>query len=420
MSILKTDFEFVVLAILLLLQEKCFYLIPWNVFYSINSNQQQILMVIVTIISFVIICASHQHLYFFNDRFVCLFLSFFLCWYIISFVHSAKINNQSLLNVFISSNYLLIVLIVPICFDVILSKGLCAFLKVIIFVAAINIVVCWVQFFSAGFGFVFTHIKLDGSRFGSIRIWDMSETLTCLGILASLVFFLFSSDSFKKKRIYLFVYALGFLGNIFVAKGRVALIGLIVCSLLIILCRYGKSPISLFFCVCVCIFLVWSAFTSDIGQQYLGSFNQTDTDTASVRIREYNYYWQQIIKDPFWGTGYIRDNGDAASVILRGPTGKYSRTDVGIIGVWDAIGLPGLFCFLLLNCRCILIFFKKWISLSGFERSVLLSFFIFSLILMPTMAFFAPFSITSFMIIWTIFEILNYKYTNYQARDCRR
>lgn len=393
------DIKSLFLVILLLLQEKFFYLIPLNGLYVLNGNQQQILMVLITIFSFILMFLVHKVK---QTRFSSFALCIFFCCYLGAFVHSASVNGQSIVDVFIASNYYLMILSFPLFYLIIEERGLISFLKYIVWFAAVNIAVCWLQYLCAGFGFIFTKMSLEGSRFGSLRIWDMSETLTCVGVIVSLLFFLYNKT--KYKYIYLLIYIVGLLGNIYVSKGRIALIGIILASIIIILFKFKKNAISVFAVIIAILALFYVVPSTDIGQMYFNSFDQAETNTASVRMREYNYYYQQICSNPIWGIGFIRDNGDLASVILRGPIGQYSRTDIGLIGVWDTIGLAGFIWFVLMHIRFVYILFKRWAYFKDFDKSILLSLLIFSLVLMPTMAMLNPFSITTFIIIFAIFE----------------
>lgn len=398
-KVLNCNVQSLFLVLLLLLQEKCFYLIPFGWFYVINSNQQQIIMVLISIFSFILMLLMHKIK---QTKFAFIALLAFLSCYIATFVYSVSANRQSILDVFISSNYFLMIFAFPLFFSIIREEGIVSFLRKIIFLSFVNIIVCWLQYIGAGFGIVFTRMNLDGNRFGALRVWDMSETLTCVGIIVSLIFFLYMET--KERYLYLFIYVLGFLGNVFVSKGRIVLIGILLSSVFIVLYKFKKNAISFLIVFILVLAFLWMLPSTGIGKMYFSSFGQVETDTASIRLREYEYYWRQICSNPIWGNGFIRDNGDSAAVILRGPTAQYSRTDVGLIGVWNTIGLVGVLWFLLMHMRFIYILLKRWFYLSSFDKSILVSLFVFSIVLMPTMAMFSPFSITTFIIIFAIFE----------------
>lgn len=398
-KVVNCDIRFLSFALLLLLQEKCYYLIPFSWFYVVNGNQQQIVMVLISISSFFLMLLMHKIK---QTKFAFIALSVFFCCYIAAFAHSVNTNRQSILDIFISSNYFLMIFAFPLVFFVIREKGIISFLKEIIFLSFINVIVCWLQYIGAGFGFIFTKMNLEGSRFGALRIWDMSETLTCVGVIASFALFLYMET--KERYMYLFIYILGLLGNVFVSKGRIVLIGILLPSIFIALYKFKRNAISFFIVFIAILILLWTIPSTSIGKMYFSSFGQVETDTASIRMREYNYYWKQIYSNPIWGGGFIRDNGDSASIILRGPTAQYSRTDVGLIGVWNTIGLSGILWFLLVHVRFLYVLLNRWSYFSSFDRSILVSLLVFSIVLMPTMAMFSPFSITTFIIIFAIFE----------------
>lgn len=398
MKEIKINIISISVILLLVLQVKCFYLIPFPFFYSINGNQQQVLMVILVIVTLIVTNLRPFYkggLFIFNKE-----ILFFVLYYVFELVYSTLKNKQGVMNAFSASNFYLMIMSFYIFNYYISIKGIKKFNDIIIGVAMANIVICWIQYVLAAHGIVFTKMQLSGTRFDSIRIADMSETITCLGIILATSRWMFGSSAKKNK--YFIMSLLGILGNLIVSKGRISIISLVTAFVLMLLVKYKKNMLSIGAVLCATAAVVILFFRTPLGEKYITSFSSDESDTATIRNREYDYYLNQSkesISNFIFGVGFIRDTGDEASNYLKGPVHQYSRTDIGIVGVLNAIGIIGCIWYscLLLKSIIVLLRRRKW--LDGQTYAFILAFISFHLIYLPTMATLNPFSITSFVIL---------------------
>lgn len=400
MNKITVDFLTLFMWILLLLQEKFFSLIPVNAFYQINGNQQQVLMLIILLITFFLFKGKPL---LFGCKSTNNYIIFFVAYYCFELLYSMVLNKQGLLNAFIASNFYLFILFYFFVFFFLYKRGVDKFYKIVIEISTINIIICWLQYFTAKIGIFFTKIDFSNVRFGSLRIGEIGDTLTTLGIFLCLYYFLNNKD---KKWQYFIIYLLGILGNMVVAKGRLNLIALVVCSLVYVFLsnkeKFYKIIVLGTFLSALLIFFN----LTPIGKNYLDSFSNTETDTASIRVKEINYYKKQNREKFLFGVGFIRDIGDEASDFLKGPTHEYSRTDVGIWGVANAMGIIAVIWYVLLTINLMkkLFYIRKNYS-DGCSNEAI--FMIFSIICIPTKIFLSPFTITTQAI---LMGIIDYKY----------
>jgi len=384
--------------ILMLLQVKFFWLIPTNIFYSINSNQQQILMVCVL---FVAIIYYKTRPLTYGVKSTKLYIYFFVLYYFVELLVSSVRNGQGIVNAFIASNFYLIILLYFFLIYFLQRKSIDEFYDIIVVISAINIIVCWLQYIFARKGIIFTKIDLSTLRFGTLRIGAIAETVTSLGIYIAMSRFL---NKNKKNFYYFMVFILGILGHLFVSKGRMSIFALIFGCIVYFLSKYKKYAKKILTFIFVLSIITMLFFSSSIGNIYIKSLTDKETDTGSIRAREIDYYNSQTLKNPILGVGFIRDIGDEASNMLKGPAHQYSRTDVGIWGLANATGLVGVIWYLLLTINLI----KKLIFISkqsiGEDYYILLAYMVFRLIYIPTMIFMNPFSITSEAIIIALID----------------
>lgn len=395
---LKISVISLLVALLLLLQVKLFYILPFSGFYSINSNQQQLLMVLITIATLIatnLRPISGEYHSVFNKEIV-----FFLLYYVFELIYSAIKNKQGIVNAFTASNFYLMIISFYIYSYYIKKNGLRRFDDIVITIATINIVVCWLQYFLAFHGIVFTKMQLSGTRFDSVRIQDMGETITCLGIILAANRWIFHSSSKRGK--YIIITFLGILGNLIVSKGRITIIALISALVIMLMVKHRKNVLSTATILCAVFVVVALFFKTPLGEKYITSFTNSESDTATIRSREYSYYLDQSeesVSNLIFGVGFIRDTGDEASNYLRGPAHQYSRTDIGFLGMLNSIGILGCiwYCVLLIKSLVILVSRRKKISKQLF--SFILAFLAFHVVYLPTMATLNPFSITSFVLL---------------------
>lgn len=398
------------ITLLLLLQMKFFYLFPFNAFYSFNSNQQQILMVIT--IFFAIVVMRLKPITDLKPSSFNIPIAIFIFYYFIELIISSIKNGQGIVNAFIASNFYLMVLGYFVFGYYIQSEGLEKLNNKIIIVSFLNIIICWLQYFFAKHGILITKMSLDNMRFGSVRLSDMAETVTSFGIL--IAFGRFENIKNSKRLKYLLMVIIGVLGNLIVAKGRVAIIALIMGLVVIEVMNQKRDPLKIMLVLVLVLVSLGVFFKTSVGQTYGNSFQQNaEANTAGIRQREYAYYNTQTnssVSNLLFGIGFIRDNGDSMSVYLKGPTYMYSRTDIGFMGIVNALGIIGAIWYLLLLLLCGVYLYGRIRSMPKIDESsiVTIAFWLFQIIYLPTMATLNPFSITSFVL---LLSITNYLYS---------
>ena len=396
------------ISIILLLQVKALYLIPFDAFYSLNSNQQQILMVVVLIISLATLnfrpIIEERNGIFSQSIFL------FVIYYIFELIYSSIKNGQGLVDAFVSSNFYLMVLFYYMLSYYFRKYGLQHFFKSVIVISLLNILACWGQYVLAQRGIVILHMPLESIRFGSIRIYDMGETVTCFGILLAYAEYL-NSKSNKKWKL-LLVVILGIAGNLLVSKGRITILAIAVGMFAITLVRFRKNALKTIVGVIALVFVVVLFFQTPIGKTYYNSLSDSSMDTGAVRLREMSYYNAQTtssISNFIFGVGFIRDNGDSISNYLKGPAHQYSRTDVGIFGLANALGIIGVawYLFQIIKCAYYIVASRK--RCGNLLLCILTGLLMFNIVYIPTMITFNPFSITTFTILLSLVE--------YSSRD---
>ena len=391
------------ISLILLLQVKVFYLLPFDAFYSINSNQQQILMVLVLIIGLTTLnfrpIIEERNGIFSKSIFI------FIIYYIFELIYSSIKNGQGLADAFVSSNFYLMVLFYYMLSYYFKKYGVKYFFKSVIVISLLNILACWGQYILAQRGIVVLHMSLGSIRFGSIRIYDMGETVTCFGILLSYAEYL-NSKSNKKWKL-LLVIILGIAGNLIVSKGRITILAIAVGMVAITLARFRKNSLKTIAGVIVIAIAIAIFFQTSVGKTYFNSLSDSSMDTGAVRLREMSYYNAQTtssISNFLVGVGFIRDNGDSISNYLKGPVHQYSRTDVGIFGLANALGIIGVAWYLFQIIKCIYYIVVSRRRSSNVLLCVLTGLLMFNIVYIPTMVTFNPFSITTFTILLALVE----------------
>lgn len=404
----KIDMLSLFMWLLLLLQIKFCWLIPLKAFYSVNSNQQQILMVVVLLAALFLLKGKPLNYGTESSR---RYIAFFFLYYVFELLLSAIENEQGIINALIASDFYLMLLFYFFSMYFIEKRSLNKFYHIIICVSMANIAVCWIQYILAKFGVFFTQIDTSSMRFGNIRIGALSETITSLGIF--LCFSRFLNEQEKRKWRYFAGFALGMLGHLIVSKGRMSLLALFSGCCIYVLDKYKKYAKKIIAVIVVIIILAIAFLNSSIGKIYLNSLTDVETDTGSIRTREIAYYNDQTKESPIFGVGFIRDIGDQASNKMKGPAHQYSRTDVGIWGLANAIGYIGVIWYVLLT-RSLL---KKLCYIGRYDRNdnyyITLAYMIFSIVHIPTMIFMNPFSITSQAVLMTL---VDYNYLTTKIR----
>ncbi len=401
------------LALILLMQLKLFYLPRSGIFYSINSNQQQGLMLVFTLLAIV---ALKFRPFIYAEKITNKYVLFFICYYFFELVVSSIRNKQGLVDAFISSNFYLAILFYYFLQYYFSRIGKESFYKYIVFLSFINIVICLAQYTLANKGIYFMNVSQSLTRFGTIRIRAVSDTTTCFAIIVCVVMFL-SSTNKRKKWWYLVVGVLGVIGQLLVSKGRVTILAVFVGCCAVFISRYRKHLSKVLLSIALIVVAVTIFFLTPIGKTYYLSTTElsTENNTGDIRLREIAYYNEQTVQHPIMGVGFIRDNGDAMSNYLKGPNHRYSRTDIGIFGLANVFGIIGVVWFILLNIQLTkkLFYIRKH---NGDDNYLIaLGLMAYNIVYIPTMIMMNPYSITTLCILMSLIDT-GYLMTRKQIR----
>ena len=396
---LKIHIPTLFVVLLFILQVKFFWILPINAFYIVNSNQQQILMVLVVIYAILRLDGRPLKQ---GTKSSKILILFFIIYYFVELFISAIKNEQGLVNAFIASNFYLMILGYFIWMYYIRTKKREKFYKIVVIISTLNIIICWLQYLLSFKGIYFTQMSFTNIRFGSLRIGDISETFTSFGIIICVVYFL--NKRSRVKWIYFIILVMGLLGSLIVSKGRITILAVFTSICVILLSKYKKNIVKVISTIVITVMMVFIFTQTSFGQVYLKSITEAETDTGSIRIREMQYYNEQTKENIFLGVGFIRDNGDAMSSYLKGPAHQYSRTDIGIWGLANALGIIGVGWYIILTINMI----KKIILISRYKKDehylIIIGLMTFSLIYIPTMIMMNPYSITSLSILMAIVD----------------
>lgn len=387
--------------VLMLLIVQGFNIVPSALFNKINGNQQEILVVLVIVIYFVL----HDKLKIRitrTDYFAKLIIAFVGYYFLELFVSSIR-NGQGILNAFIASNFYLTILIYFICLDFYAQKGRDSFYKILIIFSCIKVALCWLQYILAFKGIYFMSEGVMAIRFGTIRLYNMGDTFNCLGIIVAFAYLVGDKKHDKNRYVYILLCVFGFLGMLLISKGRLQLLALCAGVYSVIYSKNKKKKKMLLYLVLLMIALA-VFLQSSIGKTYIESISNPDTDTLGIRSREIAYYNNQTKEHLLLGVGFIRDNGDKMSDYLKGPAHQYSRTDVGLVGVANALGLVGAAWYVTVTFLMLKRLKKIKQQLPDDEYRILLGFVVNSIFCIPTVIWFNPYGVTAFGILMSLIE----------------
>lgn len=330
----------VVIGIILFVDLKFYYIIPLpSVIEQLNNNHQKIIIVLIVILVFSCFLFKLINL---NNLIFKKSIFYFIILYLIELIISWYRHNQGLMNVFISSNYYILLLSYFI-FIYYLRKNSNnkAFKEKIININVFISVLFLLQYILIKFNVKFLQINFEYYRFGELRIYEAASMFVNLGVILALGNLLKLKRGKKNNCKSILCIILSLINIIIVAKGRMGLLIILCTMILMILYRYRKNAIKIFIAISIIGVVGLLFIRTDVAQEYIKSSQIKD---ASITNRQgaINMYVDQIKKNPIFGMGFIRDMDNSEAVLLlRGPKGSYTRTDVGIIGFTNTFGILG-------------------------------------------------------------------------------
>ncbi|NCE77812.1 hypothetical protein [Turicibacter sp. TS3] len=336
MKIKLSKIFYLIIIFILLLDFKFFYIIPRSFLDSINNNHQKIVIVLVILISLVLFCKyimRSQNLIFKN------YILIFILLYILEFLFSIIRYKQGLINVLIADNYYLILLAYFIFVYYFTIEGkIFSFKKWIINISLILELLFIMQSIIINYNIKLLNIDYAQMRFNELRIYEASGIYIVMGILFSLESIINGDKKIKN----IICCLLGLINVIFVAKTRMIMLILFISMLFMIFYKFKKNAVKIIIILTILIISSTFLLKTEIAQIYLESVQNIDSQFG-IRNETIEMYMGQIKKHPLIGMGFIRDmENSPATILLRGPRGVFTRTDVGIVGFTNCFGLLGL------------------------------------------------------------------------------
>lgn len=206
-----------------------------------------------------------------------------------------------------------------------------------------------VQFLLYNKGIIFLNVPIR-ARFGEARIHYLT-ILPNLGFLLSIIGFMNRENKTSWRFFYLINSVLTLVYIVFIAKVRMAILVIFICSLVFFLVKYRRIwfvSIYLILFVGLLSFTYIYYFRPQIVINYMNS-SETEEWSAITRSNEINYFLGQAKDNPIFGVGFIHPiEGTEEYYILRGEFGKFYANDVGIVGLMQTFGITGLVWYVLL------------------------------------------------------------------------
>ena len=153
-----------------------------------------------------------------------------------------------------------------------------------------------------------------------------------------------SSYSKKEKAFSVIRLILGIYIMLFVQGSRAYLASLI-CGCLSVAFFSRQNKNILFRNVFIVLMLVIFCVSTGVLDGFIDSIFSTAGDYNYSRINRLaavGYYWEKFMSNPLFGIGFLSDANNIYLSILKGNSGTYYLTDVGIIGVVAQMGMFGL------------------------------------------------------------------------------
>lgn len=342
----------IIVFVILLLEVQLFSLLPYaEKIQKYNNPAQKFIIVIIILITLIILnkrlSINKKYLFKWN---VIIFSIIYFEIIILSLIR----YNQTIRNLMLNSNYCLVILAYFIfSYYLVDSKNLIKFKNIIIIMSAILSILYIAQYAVYEHNIIFLSIDLDALRFNSLRISQLSDFISLGFILAYSNLINKEGIGKKSKIVGLVAVIVDAYEIVFVAKTRVLLLIVVCAFLLMTFLRFRKEK-KVFMAIPIVIILAIVFYKSPIFDQYIQLSNY-DSYSAYARTYEIDYYMEQFYHNPFFGMGFMvsREVGDENYYIARGPLGIAYRSDVGIIGFLNTVGIIGLIWYLHLLFKCL-------------------------------------------------------------------
>lgn len=129
---------------------------------------------------------------------------------------------------------------------------------------------------------------------------------------------------------------------VFITKTRMMIFTIIVLIVfsIVILNRRGvlSKATTVFILVCAALFVLANYKSLYV---YVNSYISED-HSILTRFSEINYYYEHFLTEPLLGSGFINPKSEAFYLFEGGITGRWSKTDLGVLGFLFQFGIVGI------------------------------------------------------------------------------
>jgi len=359
----KTDYVITFLLmfalILLLLRKKIFLfvaiLMNESLFYFVDPNKIPIInILIILVVFFAVISFKIKRKYYFKNAILIL-----LVISIFEVINSYIINGQPLIiGIYAVKSFCLYLFYFYFIDNYKSIDDLQSVEKFIIITGFIASLIYFTQAILYD-KMIFLHVDFFNARLGNVRFYT-GFTYVIFS------FFLTISKIFTQKATkwyFLLIAVFEFISIIFVSQTRNFLIGIIIGLLWIIYIQKKFSKI--WFSLAIILFIIIVIYLGDVSlikliySVYLESVDKSGT--VGFRIKEIEFYWNQIINHPIFGVG-IYSTKFPESYYITGLVHKYYLSDVGIIGFIFQTGLIGFIWLVYFISKIISLIIKVYVK----------------------------------------------------------
>jgi|GEM_PF-5873865 len=400
-----------IVLITIIIEVNFFYLLPLPpIFWLGNNDNNKIYIIGMTYIAIILIAIFNSRKIVINkyNLFMTVYLSIQVITSIVLVVHSKNLYSQSLFDMLMCADYLMVpIMVIPYMYLIKKEESFKKFLHIIFMIIFIVQIVIFLQ----GFIYLFT---------GSIVFKGMSETgiprirgnnirstwsaFNFIGIayafncLINNKYYLTSKKKARSMMIITFINLLLFCNT------RLLIVATL--FMLFIMYVFNKS-IALRYKIMLLVTGFFILIFGGVLESFIMSFdiNGMYAGSTSVRIHEVEYYWNQFLSNPLFGMGLVRPIRSDLKLVYGGIIGG-TPTDVGILGLAAEVGIIGITMFGILLIRGIYIIRK--LDKYNNNRLLLIGLLMYILATLPTLIITNISRIVALPLCMAIFESVYY------------
>lgn len=370
----KSSIEIVLLAIIIILAEKCFYLIDINKISVPGLFNYYDLSLGVAIIWSIYIMIKYKHIQV-NYKFKYNML-FCIILIIISSIRSQQLYSQ---NFSLGVRPQRFFLIFSIMYFPLLKftsiKDNKKKLETLLYTLGITEIIIFIIQYIVISKVKFLYV-IQSIRYGGVRLHFEA-------VLLSVLFFMAVNNFLKKKNIYknLIIIIVLLLYNLLIIRGRLAVAAIFATGFIILLFWKKNRFIKYFLITYILVFGFVLLNTSIIGE-YMNSLNKSNIQsdfTAQIRENGKEFYLNQIKESPILGRGYINELNENASK-ASGIQYNYLLVDNGIVAFLFMYGVIGVAWVVILFVKIYIYSLRDYLKNNNYFG---LAYIIYLTIIMP-------------------------------------